>query len=141
MLPTTAELASACYNVYETADGHWLALGALEPKFWKGFCERAGRPHLVPLQHAEGQESARVLKEVRQVMRSRTRDEWLSTFADADVCLTTVCTPDEAAKSAEPSGAGAAESAPALGADTDAVLEAAGFDAPARKELRERGVI
>ena len=35
---------SACYNIYETADGEWLALGALEREFWAGFCERIGRP-------------------------------------------------------------------------------------------------
>ena len=41
--PTTGELANACYNIYETADGQWLALGALEPKFWTGVL-RADRP-------------------------------------------------------------------------------------------------
>src|SRR4029077_17417525 len=44
IFPTTADLAQACYNVYETADGRWLALGALETKFWSGFCERLGVP-------------------------------------------------------------------------------------------------
>ena len=84
-------------TVYETADGQWLALGALEPKFWQGFCERIGRPDLVPLQHAQGEERARVVNEVREAMRGRTRDEWLSAFADADVCLTTIYTPEEVA--------------------------------------------
>ena len=37
------------------------------------------------------------LREVRDVMRSRTRDEWLARFADADVCLTTIYTPEEVA--------------------------------------------
>src|SRR5262249_53153234 len=32
MFPTTAALESACYTLYETADGRWLALGALETK-------------------------------------------------------------------------------------------------------------
>src|SRR4029077_13823770 len=44
IFPTTGDLAQACYNVYETADGQWLALGALEVKFWTGFCERLGVP-------------------------------------------------------------------------------------------------
>ena len=39
-LPLTGALP--CYNLYETADGHTLALGALEPHFWERFC-RAGR--------------------------------------------------------------------------------------------------
>jgi crotonobetainyl-CoA:carnitine CoA-transferase CaiB-like acyl-CoA transferase len=157
MFPTTGDLANACYTVYETADGEWLALGALEPKFWAGFCERIGRPALVALQHADGEERARVLREVRQVMRTRTRDEWLARFADADVCLTTVYKPEEIAADPHvvargvvtprdgvthvtPSG-GEVRRAPALGADTDAVLEAAGIDAAGRARLRAARVI
>jgi alpha-methylacyl-CoA racemase len=168
MFPTTEELANACYNVYETADGRWLALGALEPKFWKGFCDRIGRPDLVPLQQAQGEERARVLKEVRDVMRGQTRDEWLSAFADADVCLTPIYTPEEVAGDPHVVARGAASTvrlaarrssahndrsgggkpdttyesnAPPLGADTDAVLEAAGIDAAERARLRAKGVL
>jgi alpha-methylacyl-CoA racemase len=144
MFPTTEELANACYNVYETADGQWLALGALEPKFWKGFCDRIGRPDLVPLQHAQGEERARVLKDVRHVMRGRTREEWLTAFADADVCLTTIYTPEEVA--GDPHVVARGEETPvrlarALGADTDAVLEVAGIDAAERARLRAKGVL
>ena len=84
---------------------------------------------------------------MRARMRSRTRDEWLAHFADADVCLTTVSTPDEArndphlATRAAAVQEGESEPAPALGASTDAVLEAAGFDAAARGRLRASGVI
>ena len=34
----------ACYNIYETRDGRHMSLGALEPRFWKTFCETAGHP-------------------------------------------------------------------------------------------------
>jgi alpha-methylacyl-CoA racemase len=157
MFPTTGDLANACYTVYETADGHWLALGALEPKFWAGFCERIGRPELTPLQHAEGEERARVLREVREVMRGRTRDEWLAWFADADVCLTTIYKPEEVAADPHVTARGVVTShsgvtyvtppggevrpAPALGADTDAILDAAGIGAAERERLRTAGVI
>ena len=157
MFPTTGDLANACYNVYETADGEWLALGALEPKFWAGFCERIERPDLIPLQHAEGEERARVLRDVRGVMRTRTRDDWLARFAGADVCLTTIYKPEEVAADPHvvargvvstragivhvtPPG-GEVRSAPALGADTDALLEAAGIDAAERARLRAARVI
>jgi len=157
MFPTTGDLANACYTIYETADGQWLALGALEPKFWSGFCERIGRKDLTPLQHAEGDERARVLREVREIMRSRSRDEWLAVFADADVCLTTIYKPEEMA--ADPHIAvrdvmtsvagvrhvtppsGEIRPAPRLGAHTDEVLEAAGVDANRRARLRAAGVI
>jgi crotonobetainyl-CoA:carnitine CoA-transferase CaiB-like acyl-CoA transferase len=85
MFPTTADLASGCYNVYETADGQWLALGALESKFWKGFCERIERPDLIPLQHTPEPERTRVVNAVRAVFRTRTRAEWLERFAGDDV--------------------------------------------------------
>jgi crotonobetainyl-CoA:carnitine CoA-transferase CaiB-like acyl-CoA transferase len=156
MFPETGELAGACYNVYETADGKWLALGALEPKFWAGFCERVGRPDLIGSQHAGGEEQVRVVDEVRGVMRSRTREEWLAWFADSDVCLTTIHDPGEVAGDphvvarraiSTASGlehvtlAGApVVAAPALGADTDDVLEEAGIDAVRRSQLRAAGV-
>jgi crotonobetainyl-CoA:carnitine CoA-transferase CaiB-like acyl-CoA transferase len=157
MFPSTDELANACYNIYETADGQWLALGALEPKFWIGFCERIGRPDLAPLQHAQGDERARVLQDVRAVMRGRTRDEWLARFAGADVCLSTIHTLDEAAADPHVVDRGLVSrvegavhvkaanvqvrSAPALGADTDDLLESAGIDAAERARLRAAGVI
>ena len=145
--PDTGELANACYNLYETADGEWLALGALEPKFWKGFCERIGLPEFVPLQHAPGAERERVIREVRDVMRGRTRDEWLAIFSGADVCLTPVYRFEEVA--ADPHVAAARKGAnstggrpaPALGADTDAVLGAAGIGAEERARLRAARVI
>ena len=145
MFPTTAELANACYTNYETSDGQWLALGALEPKFWKGFCERIGRPDLVALQHAHGDERTWVESEVRRVMLGRTRDEWLARFADADVCLTPIYTPEEVAADSHVKMRLKADtthaSAPALGADTDTVLEAAGIDAAERTRLRAAGVL
>jgi len=135
--PSTDDLASACYNLYETADGEWLALGALEPKFWTGFCQRIGRPDLIAQQHARGDDGARVLREVRAVMKTRTRDEWTASFADADVCLTPVHPAIDRALSPRE----ATRPAPALGADTDRVLDEAGIDDARRRSLRSSGVI
>jgi alpha-methylacyl-CoA racemase len=144
IVPFTADLESACYTIYETADGEWLALGALEPKFWHGFCERIGRPDLIPLQHARGEDGARVVAEVRTILHSRGRGEWLAHFADADVCLTPLLTPPEVARDPHVVARGLLNrdgTAPALGADTDAVLEDAGIDAAARAELKRASVI
>ena len=144
MFPETGELANACYNLYETADHEWLALGALEPKFWQRFCERIDRVDLVPLQHAQGAERERVVREVREVMRERTRSEWLARFADDDVCLTTIYGPAEVASDPHVVARGEARrvvAAPALGADTDAVLEEAGISAAERDRLRSAHVI
>ena len=93
-LPTYGE--HACYNVYETKDGRQIALGALESKFWKTFCEAIGRPELVTRQLSESGDQAAVLREIREVFRGRTQAEWLSFFDGRDVCLTPVNLPAEA---------------------------------------------
>jgi crotonobetainyl-CoA:carnitine CoA-transferase CaiB-like acyl-CoA transferase len=144
IFPSTADLESACYTIYETADGEWLALGALESKFWHRFCERIGRPDLIPLQHARGDEGARVLSEVRAIVRSRTRADWLARFSDVDACLTPVLTPPEVARDPHVVARGLRNrdgTAPALGADTAVVLETAGIDADEQARLRQAGVI
>jgi alpha-methylacyl-CoA racemase len=159
----------ACYNIYRTADGRYLALGALEPKFWQEFCARLGRPDLIPLQHVAGEPQARLLTEVRRILAARTRDEWLQVFADAEACLVPVNSVEEALNDphilargavqtdgdahvirspirlaadpgAEPSSV-PLQAPPALGADTDHLLDAAGFDAASRARLRASGVI
>ena len=74
------------YNVYETADGAFMTLGALEPKFWQNFCRTAGREDLIPRQFDEGARRDELFREVREIFRSRTRDEWVSIMKTADCC-------------------------------------------------------
>jgi len=128
MFPSTGDFESACYTLYETLDGQWLALGALEEKFWRAFCDRIGHSDFLPLQHA------RQFDQIRAVMRTKTRDEWLACFDGVDTCLTPVLK-----RSTEREAP--AEQSPALGVDTDAVLAAAGVDAETRARLRKHGVI
>ena len=61
----------ACYYVYETADGHWMALGALEPKFWARFCRHVRRDEWVPLQFCEDPRRTEMLNDVKALFRSR----------------------------------------------------------------------
>lgn len=92
-LPTDGSFA--CYNVYECADGKWIALGALEQKFWAGFCERIGRPEWAPRQY-DADVQPGVVGEVRALMRTRPRDAWVQVFADLDICVSPVRDPAEA---------------------------------------------
>lgn len=160
----------ACYNVYRTADDRYVALGALEPKFWRTFCERIERPDLVARQFTGGDDQARLLAEVSAIFRARSRRDWLERFRDVDICLTPVNSVDEALADPHLAARGACverdgtrfirtpivfgdprsdpaasrpaiRPAPGLGADTDAVLTAAGFDAPARRRLRDAGIV
>jgi len=93
-LPTFGD--HACYNVYETRDGRQIALGALEPKFWTTFCDAIGRPDLGSRQLTDPADQAVVLREVRDVFRTRTQAEWLAFFEGRDVCLSPVNSPAEA---------------------------------------------
>ena len=79
-----------CYNVYRTSDGGYLAVGALEPKFWERLCRHLGRPEWVPLQFATGVDRDRLFDELRAIFRSRTRDEWVRELEDVDCCVAPV---------------------------------------------------
>jgi alpha-methylacyl-CoA racemase len=79
-LPLTGALP--CYNLYETADGHRLALGALEPHFWERFCRAAGRDDLLRRQYSS---SPRVRRMMEELFRGRTRDEWLALLSHEDL--------------------------------------------------------
>ena len=74
-----------CYRVYETADGEYVTLGALEEKFWRIFCEAVGREDLLPHQFSQDPE---IIAQVEELFRSRTLEEWLElTCATRDLLL------------------------------------------------------
>ena len=80
----------ACYNVYETSDGRWIALGALESKFWERFCRGVGRPEWASQQFATGEIRAALLDDVRALMRSRSQAEWLAALTPLDCCVSAI---------------------------------------------------
>jgi crotonobetainyl-CoA:carnitine CoA-transferase CaiB-like acyl-CoA transferase len=79
-LPLTG--AFPCYDLYKTAEGDVLALAALEPHFWRRFCEAVKRKDLIRKQYST---SRRVHRKVAALIRSRTRAEWLALLAREDV--------------------------------------------------------
>ena len=91
----------ACYRVYRTADGRHLAVGALEFKFWKAFCDAVGLPELVQRHWAHGEapgsDAAQdTIARVAQRIAQKTAAEWDQAFAPVDCCVTPVLTPAEA---------------------------------------------
>lgn len=82
------------YNVYETADGKYISIGAVEPWFWANLCRALGREDLIPLQH-DLERRADVFAELRAIFRSRTRDEWFEILRRSDTCVAKVLTLDE----------------------------------------------
>ena len=85
-----------CYAVYETRDGRWLAVGALEAKFWRALCRTIGREDLVAAQFATGEAGERAREALAAVLATRKRDEWTSVFAGVDCCVSPVLTFAEA---------------------------------------------
>jgi crotonobetainyl-CoA:carnitine CoA-transferase CaiB-like acyl-CoA transferase len=111
-LPTFGRHAS--YNIYRSRDGEALALGALEPKFWRQFCEAVGRPDLVA-RHATGpDDQAALIETMRELFATRTREEWLACLHGRDVCLTPVNSPAEALADPHVRARGTVAAAPGL---------------------------
>ena len=85
----------ACYRIYATADGRWLTVGALEPKFWQRLCEVVGRPELAERQFDPDQEA--VAAELAEAIAARPLAEWLELMDGEDVSAGPVWTIEEAA--------------------------------------------
>lgn len=83
----------ACYNVYETSDGKFISLGALEPTFWSDFCKVTGRNDLLPRQFDRA-----IGADVAAIFNGRTLAEWLEAFSDSDGCVEPVLSFEEAIK-------------------------------------------
>jgi alpha-methylacyl-CoA racemase len=83
------------YNVYETSDGRYVSVGAIEPKFYTQLLERTGlADEELPAQH--DQEAWPALRDrLAEVFKTRTRDEWCEVMAGAEVCFAPVLALDE----------------------------------------------
>ncbi|MFA9219397.1 MAG: CaiB/BaiF CoA transferase family protein [Sphingomonadaceae bacterium] len=90
-----------CYNVYRTSDCRYMAVGALELKFWQACCEVLQRPDLKSRHWQLGQQvggaDALALKaELDAIFAQRTLAEWSAIFAASDCCVTPILRTDEA---------------------------------------------
>lgn len=149
----------ACYGVYPTADGRWLSVAALEPKFWAGLCTMLERPAFIA-RHMDPEHQAGIRADLEALFATRTLAEWEGFFGEADVCVAPVRSLTEALARwpgvvrkiigtdghpsriiTGPLGEVAPGASPALGADTEALLEDLGIPGPERERLRHLGVI
>ncbi|WP_323119846.1 CaiB/BaiF CoA transferase family protein [Burkholderia alba] len=104
-----------CYNLYATADGRHLAVGALEYKFWKVACAVFERPDWIDRHWQRGQmpgspENAALRRDVAALVAAHPLARWADRFEPADACVTPVLTREEA--NAHPLFAGASGSQP-----------------------------
>ena len=81
-----------CYALYETKDGRWLTVGALEPHFWRTLCRELAMPDLVEQQFADGAVRDEAFRRLRRRFKERTMAEWVAALADKDVCVGPVAT-------------------------------------------------
>jgi crotonobetainyl-CoA:carnitine CoA-transferase CaiB-like acyl-CoA transferase len=154
-----------CYGVYGTQDGRWLAVGALEDKFWRSLCATIGRPDLATGAFALGEDGERVRRELDAVFGGAPLAHWIERFADVDCCVTPVATLDEALADpqftargmvvARPDGTrqyappfkltghafAVTRDAPTQGQHTEEVLREAGYDNDAIAALAAAGVV
>ena len=85
---------AACYRLYRTADDRFVALGALEPKFWATFCEAVGRPDWTGRQNDPLPQEA-LISEVDALLASQPLSHWSAHLADVDCCFEPVLAPSE----------------------------------------------
>jgi crotonobetainyl-CoA:carnitine CoA-transferase CaiB-like acyl-CoA transferase len=88
---------AAFYNVYETKDASFIALGGVEHKFAENFLNKAGRPDLILFCHQPpGPVQDPVKDYLRELFKSRTLAAWTDWFEGLDVCWAPVRTLHEA---------------------------------------------
>lgn len=85
-----------CYNVYRTRDGRFMAVGALEHKFWATLCDRLGCPELKDSHLVYGADAEPVKARLSGIFASRTQREWTEALARADCCVSPILAIDEA---------------------------------------------
>jgi alpha-methylacyl-CoA racemase len=152
------------YDTYATADGRYLAVGALEPKFFGELLARLGIDETsLPAQYdRSGWPELRT--RLTEVFAGRTQAEWVEVFTGSDACVAPVVSPRDApghphnaARKTFTDVDGVTQPAPAprfsrtacdppsppprAGADTDDVLAGLGISAADIASLRDRGVV
>jgi alpha-methylacyl-CoA racemase len=156
--------AAPWYGTFETKDGKWLAVGAIEKRFYEEFVERLGLKLAdLPRQHDRaGWPDLR--RRFAEVIAGKTRDEWGRIFQGSDGCVAPVLAlgevadhPHNKARGTFVARDGVLQPAPAPrfsrtvpemgraprapGGDTEAVLGDFGFSAEEVAHLTETGVI
>jgi len=84
----------ACYNTYETADGRFIAVGAVENQFWKILCEHLGLPQYIPLQYDE-EKKEEIIAAFGDIFRRKTMAQWDAEFSRMDVCISGISNLEE----------------------------------------------
>jgi len=153
-----------CYNLYKTRDGRYMAVGALERKFWETLCDILGCADLKGKHIVYGEEARPVKERLAAIFATRPQREWSEVFANADCCVSPVLKMDETLVDEQVRSRGMvvaqggliqfappakfsefefaiSRPAPEPGEHTDEILGEAGYDKAQIDALRVSGVI
>jgi alpha-methylacyl-CoA racemase len=131
-----------CYNVYRTADNRYLAVGALEKKFWETLCDTLGRPELKTSHIVYGADAAPVKSLLADIFRGKTQSEWAAIFAQVDCCVSPILPMHEAIDDAQLRARGMViDPSPASGPVTQFAppLKLSEFEFTVERQAPERG--
>lgn len=151
------------YDTYETKDGQFIALGAIEAEFYAEMCRGLGLADDAEFEHQFDRKRWPELKEkITELVRTRTRAEWCTEFEKRDACFSPVLPLDEAAQhphnrergtfievdgvlqpAPAPRFAQSGTVAPCMPSsdDDEAVLKTLGYDQARIRQLREIGAL
>ncbi|MBI2339764.1 MAG: CoA transferase [Deltaproteobacteria bacterium] len=99
MAPNILSGILARYRVYPTSDGKFVALAALEDKFWNRFCGVIGKPEWKGKGYVD--QAPEIHQQLAAIFASKTRDEWTRLGRENDFCLTPVLATSEVLESAQ----------------------------------------
>lgn len=97
--PTASDLLSgayACYSTYRARDSRWIAVGALESKFWNNLCRELGCDQWINQQFAPLGRQREMKSELSSIFATREAEEWFGLLRDKNCCLTPLRTLGEA---------------------------------------------
>jgi crotonobetainyl-CoA:carnitine CoA-transferase CaiB-like acyl-CoA transferase len=89
--PLSGQFAN--YNVYRCADGKYIALAALEPKFWIQFCQLVEKSSWIEQLFSTSPQE--LIDELNDFFAQKTREEWIHSFAEYDICISPVLSIEE----------------------------------------------
>jgi crotonobetainyl-CoA:carnitine CoA-transferase CaiB-like acyl-CoA transferase len=156
-------------DIYETSDGGYVTISAIEEHFFANLCKALERPEWLGDQYADDSRQNEIRAGMTAIFLTQTRDEWFERLKDKELCISPVLTVAEAVESDHAQARGSVvmhhhpvagetrmlaspihlrnapatvrRPAPALGEHSVEILKSLGYDAGFIEQLIARGVI
>lgn len=78
------------YDVYETKDEKYIAVGCNDPHFYANLCKALGLEEFLPHQYTEGKKRVEITEAFARAFQTKTRDVWFNTLKEHDICVAPV---------------------------------------------------